>query len=63
MFDFPTVPTFEIKKPLKEFYNKNEDIWLADWLTYNLGTKWEDYVETNPKTKDRGICTLYFNVY
>lgn len=48
MLDFPTVPTIEIKVPLKEFYKSdaNENKLLQDWFKVNLGMTWEESTRT-----------------
>lgn len=48
LYDFPTVPTIELKFPLSNFIkdNINENICLNNWLTANLGMSWEDSVNT-----------------
>lgn len=51
MFDFPTVPELEIKKPLNQFSDSlnngmDENNILREWLTSNLGMSWENFVET-----------------
>lgn len=48
LFDFPTVPTVEIKVSLKDFYVEgiDENKQLREWLRLNLGMTWEESVET-----------------
>lgn len=48
LFDFPTVPTIEVKSPLSNFVgtNKDENIVFDKWLTHNLGMTWLQYVDT-----------------
>lgn len=48
MLDFPTVPEIEIKTPLKDLFEdgKDENKILEKWLSLNLGTTWEESVET-----------------
>lgn len=46
-FDFPTVPEIKFQFPLKNFINsKDENKDLYEWITVNLGMRWEEYVET-----------------
>jgi len=51
LFDFPTVPIITLKISLKDFYNQHshldEDTILRNWLVFNLGQSWEDYVNTS----------------
>jgi len=49
MLDFPHVPEIPISKTLKDIYNEVEDenTILANWLSVNLGMKWEDSMETS----------------
>lgn len=47
MFDFPTVPTIDIKNPLKLFKCDNEDKQLNDWLIDTLGMSWVEYTNTS----------------
>jgi hypothetical protein len=48
--NIPTVPEIPIQISLKECWEmsttKNEDTVLRNWLKYNLGMDWEEYVET-----------------
>ncbi|MGB0864716.1 MAG: RNA ligase family protein [Saprospiraceae bacterium] len=52
MLDFPTVPAYDIKISLGDFYKKknprktNENEVLAEWLKANLGMSWLESVET-----------------
>ena len=48
MLDFPVVPEIKIGVELKNLYTntKEENTILQEWLTLNLGMKWEDSVET-----------------
>jgi hypothetical protein len=48
MLDFPTVPEYQIKISLADFYKKNinENKQLAQWLIANLGMSWQESVET-----------------
>jgi len=49
MLDFPTVPEMLFTKSLKNLYTNqtNENIWLEEWLSVNLGMKWENYTNTS----------------
>lgn len=51
MLDFPVVPEIAITTSLKECYQENadENAILKDWLQLNLGTTWEESVETSGK--------------
>jgi hypothetical protein len=49
LFDFPTVPTIEVKTPLSSLLgtHKDENVIFNNWLTANLGMTWLDYVNTS----------------
>ncbi|MBB3700461.1 RNA ligase family protein [Flammeovirga yaeyamensis] len=48
LLDFPTVPEINIKKSLSEFLSnsKNDEEALQNWLTFQLGYPWEEYIQT-----------------
>ena len=48
LLDFPVVPQIEVKIPLNEVYQEgaDENKILENWLSLNLGTTWEESVET-----------------
>ena len=48
LLDFPTVPEYEIKKKLSDFFQPNfsENKILENWLTANLGMTWLESVKT-----------------
>lgn len=48
MLDFPVVPEIPVKAVLNDYIvkGKDENKILEDWLTANLGMKWQESVET-----------------
>lgn len=48
LFDFPVVPTIDIKTTLQSIYTDkvDENTILRKWLIDNIGMTWEEYVET-----------------
>lgn len=46
LFDFPTVPEIEIKKPLSEIKGRDENAILAQWFIENIGCSWEESTQT-----------------
>lgn len=49
MFDFPTVPVIDLKKPLKDFIKEglSENEILQNWLKECLKIPWDEYVQTS----------------
>jgi hypothetical protein len=49
VFDFPTVPEFQLKVKLKDFFRDdlNEDALMSSWLNENLAMDWHAFLETS----------------